>query len=175
MERITDVSEVAGHGIHGKFDGLDFLLGNAGLLKQEHISYVPCNRSGTVVYAAYDRHFVGCIVISDTVKEGAKEAICSMKQVGIRKTVMLTGDRKEAADAVAGELGIDEVHAELLPADKVSQVEQLLSTSSKNARVAFVGDGINDAPVLMRADVGIAMGSLGSDAAIEAADICPDG
>lgn len=171
LERITDVSEVAGHGIHGKFDGLDFLLGNAGLLKQEHISYVPCNESGTVVYAAYDRHFVGCIVISDTVKEGAKEAICSMKQVGIRKTVMLTGDRKEAADAVAGELGIDEVHAELLPADKVSQVEQLLSTSSKNARVAFVGDGINDAPVLMRADVGIAMGSLGSDAAIEAADI----
>ena len=171
LDRISDTSEVAGHGIHEKFDGLDLLLGNAALMEQERISYTPCAETGTVIYIAYDHRFIGCIVISDTVKDGAKEAIHRMKQVGIQKTVMLTGDRKEAADAVAAELGIDEVHSELLPADKVNEVEKLLGKSGKNARVAFVGDGINDAPVLMRADVGIAMGSLGSDAAIEAADI----
>ena len=171
LDRVSDTSEVAGHGIHEKFDGLDLLLGNAALMEQEYISYTSCAEAGTVIYIAYDHRFIGCIVISDTVKDGAKEAIHRMKQVGIQKTVMLTGDRKEAADAVAAELGIDEVHSELLPADKVNEVEKLLGKSGKNARVAFVGDGINDAPVLMRADVGIAMGSLGSDAAIEAADI----
>ena len=140
-------------------------------MKKQSIAYEPCESAGTVVYVACNNVFAGSIVISDTVKEGSKDAIRDMKQVGVKKTVMLTGDRQAAADAVAAELGIDEVHAELLPADKVGQVEKLLGAQNEKERLAFVGDGINDAPVLTRADIGIAMGSMGSDAAIEAADI----
>ena len=137
----------------------------------QNIAYTENKTAGTVVYVACNNVFAGSIVISDTVKEGSKDAIRDMKQVGVKKTVMLTGDRQAAADAVAAELGIDEVHAELLPADKVGQVEKLLGVQNEKERLAFVGDGINDAPVLTRADIGIAMGSMGSDAAIEAADI----
>ena len=135
------------------------------------IPFTKSDSAGTVVYIALEREFAGTIVIADSVKEGAKEALADMKHVGVKKTVMLTGDRREAAESVAKELGIDEVHYELLPADKVSKVEQLLAEELPKARLAFVGDGINDAPVLTRADVGIAMGSMGSDAAIEAADV----
>ena len=140
-------------------------------MKSESIFYTPCKRMGTVVYVACNGVFEGAVVISDTIKDGAKEAIHDMKQVGVRHTVMLTGDRNEAAETVAQALGIDEVHAELLPGGKVEQVEALLKAEKEKERLAFVGDGINDAPVLTRADIGIAMGSMGSDAAIEAADI----
>ena len=141
------------------------------LMKEKAIFYEPCKNIGTVVYVAREGKFLGSIVIADTVKDGAKEAIASMKKVGVKKCVMLTGDRKEAAEGIAAELGIDEVHAELLPQDKVSQVERLLKEENEKEKLAFVGDGINDAPVLTRADIGIAMGSMGSDAAIEAADV----
>jgi Cd2+/Zn2+-exporting ATPase len=167
MERVTDTEEIAGHGIHTFIDGREVYLGNAKLMD----AYTENKTAGTVVYVACNNVFAGSIVISDTVKEGSKDAIRDMKQVGVKKTVMLTGDRQAAADAVAAELGIDEVHAELLPADKVGQVEKLLGAQNEKERLAFVGDGINDAPVLTRADIGIAMGSMGSDAAIEAADI----
>ncbi len=145
--------------------------GNHKLMEANHISYEKYHGVGTVVYVAIDGAFAGYLVISDTIKEGSKEAIMRLKQAGIRNTVMLTGDRKESALSVAKELGVDTVHYELLPADKVSQVESLLANQAKERRLAFVGDGINDAPVLARADIGFAMGSLGSDAAIEAADI----
>ena len=171
MERVTDTEEIAGHGIHTFIDGREVYLGNAKLMKAQNITYTENKTAGTVVYVACNNVFAGSIVISDTVKEGSKDAIRDMKQVGVKKTVMLTGDRQAAADAVATELGIDEVHAELLPADKVGQVEKLLGAQNEKERLAFVGDGINDAPVLTRADIGIAMGSMGSDAAIEAADI----
>ena len=171
MERITDTEEIAGHGIHTFIDGREVYLGNAKLMEVQNIAYTENKTAGTVVYVACNHVFAGSIVISDTVKEGSKDAIRDMKQVGVKKTVMLTGDRQAAADAVAAELGIDEVHAELLPADKVGQVEKLLGAQNEKERLAFVGDGINDAPVLTRADIGIAMGSMGSDAAIEAADI----
>ena len=171
MERVTDTEEIAGHGIHTFIDGREVYLGNAKLMDAQNISYTENKTAGTVVYVACNNVFAGSIVISDTVKEGSKDAIRDMKQVGVKKTVMLTGDRQAAADAVAAELGIDEVHAELLPADKVGQVEKLLGAQNEKERLAFVGDGINDAPVLTRADIGIAMGSMGSDAAIEAADI----
>lgn len=171
MNRVTDAKEVAGQGIRVLVDGREVLVGNEKLMKENAISYDPCKSTGTVVYVAREGTFAGSIVISDTVKEGAKEAIASMKKVGVKKCVMLTGDRKEAAGNVAAELGIDEVHAELLPGDKVSEVERLLTTQGEKEKLAFVGDGINDAPVLGRADVGIAMGSMGSDAAIEAADV----
>lgn len=171
MERVTGAEEVAGHGIHCFVDGREVYLGNAKLMAAKNISYVENNSAGTVVYAACDGKFAGTIVISDRIKEGAREAISDMKKVGVKKCVMLTGDRKEAAAAVAEELGLDEYHAELLPADKVTRVEQLLSAQSEKEKLAFVGDGINDAPVLTRADIGIAMGSMGSDAAIEAADV----
>ena len=171
MERVTDTEEIAGHGIHTFIDGREVYLGNAKLMDAQNIAYTENKTAGTVVYVACNNVFAGSIVISDTVKEGSKDAIRDMKQVGVKKTVMLTGDRQAAADAVAAELGIDEVHAELLPADKVGQVEQLLGAQNEKERLAFVGDGINDAPVLTRADIGIAMGSMGSDAAIEAADI----
>ena len=140
-------------------------------MEAQNIAYTENKTAGTVVYVACNNVFAGSIVISDTVKEGSKNAIADMKKVGVKKTVMLTGDRQAAADAVAAELGIDEVHAELLPADKVGEVEKLLGSQNEKERLAFVGDGINDAPVLTRADIGIAMGSMGSDAAIEAADI----
>ena len=171
MERVTDTEEIAGHGIHTFIDGREVYLGNAKLMDAQNIAYTESKTAGTVVYVACNNVFTGSIVISDTVKEGSKDAIRDMKQVGVKKTVMLTGDRQAAADAVAAELGIDEVHAELLPADKVGQVEKLLGAQNEKERLAFVGDGINDAPVLTRADIGIAMGSMGSDAAIEAADI----
>lgn len=171
MERVTDTEEIAGHGIHTFIDGREVYLGNAKLMDVQNIAYTENKTAGTVVYVACNNVFAGSIVISDTVKEGSKDAIRDMKQVGVKKTVMLTGDRQAAADAVAAELGIDEVHAELLPADKVGQVEKLLGAQNEKERLAFVGDGINDAPVLTRADIGIAMGSMGSDAAIEAADI----
>ena len=171
MERVTDTEEIAGHGIHTFIDGREVYLGNAKLMKAQNITYTENKTAGTVVYVACNNVFAGSIVISDSVKEGSKEALCDMKQVGVKKTVMLTGDRQAAADAVAAELGIDEVHAELLPADKVGEVEKLLGAQDEKERLAFVGDGINDAPVLTRADIGIAMGSMGSDAAIEAADI----
>lgn len=168
---IKDNTEVAGQGICALYNGKKLLVGNAKLMAAQNISYEECHEYGTIIYVAYDGTFVGTVVIADTIKEGAAEAISAMKSVGIRKTVMLTGDRAETAQAVAGKIGIDEVHSDLLPGDKVDQVEAIMSQTSGKAKVSFVGDGINDAPVLMRADVGIAMGSLGSDAAIEAADI----
>ena len=171
LNRVTNTEEIAGHGIKAVIDGKTVLLGNEKLMKSESIFYTPCKSMGTVVYMACNGVFEGAVVISDTIKDGAKEAIHDMKQVGVRHTVMLTGDRKEAAETVAQTLGIDEVHAELLPGGKVEQVEALLKAEKQKERLAFVGDGINDAPVLTRADIGIAMGSMGSDAAIEAADI----
>lgn len=171
LNRVTNTEEIAGHGIKAVIDGKTVLLGNEKLMKSESIFYTPCKNMGTVVYVACNGVFEGAVVISDTIKDGAKEAIHDMKQVGVRHTVMLTGDRKEAAETVAQTLGIDEVHAELLPGGKVEQVEALLKAEKEKERLAFVGDGINDAPVLTRADIGIAMGSMGSDAAIEAADI----
>lgn len=171
LTRVTNTEEIAGKGIRAVIDEHTVLLGNEKLMKAERIAYTPCKSMGTVVYVASDGIYKGAVIISDTVKEGAKEAISDMKQVGVRHTVMLTGDRKEAADAVAENLGIDEVHAELLPDGKVKQIEALLAGKRGKEKIAFVGDGINDAPVLTRADIGIAMGSMGSDAAIEAADI----
>ncbi len=168
---IKDNTEVAGQGIFALYKGKKLLVGNAKLMAAQNISYEECHEYGTIIYVAYDGTFAGTVIIADTIKEGAAEAISAMKSVGIRKTVMLTGDRAETAQAVAGKIGIDEVHSDLLPGDKVDQVEAIMSQTSGKDKVSFVGDGINDAPVLMRADVGIAMGSLGSDAAIEAADI----
>lgn len=171
IERVGQAEEIAGCGISVPVDGKEILIGNEKLMKERNIDYIPDKSAGTVVYAACQGSFAGTIVIADSVKEGAAQAIRSMKRVGVKKCVMLTGDRKEAADAVAKELGIDEVHAELLPGDKVAKVEELLTMQEGKAKLAFVGDGINDAPVLTRADIGIAMGSMGSDAAIEAADV----
>lgn len=171
MDRVSDAEEIAGHGIRVRIDGSEVLLGNEKLMQLKQIDYQPVHAVGTIVYVAEEGQYLGALVISDLVKEGAAEAIRSMKKVGVKKCVMLTGDRKEAADAVAKELGIDEVHAELLPGDKVSIVEKLLEGQKGRGKLAFAGDGINDAPVLTRADIGIAMGSMGSDAAIEAADV----
>lgn len=171
MSRVSAAEEISGHGIRISFDGKETLVGNSKLMAKGNIEYVACDKIGTVVYVAYDGKFAGTIVISDTIKEGAKEAISDMKAVGVKKTVMLTGDREIVANDVAKELGLDMVCAELLPGDKVSKVEALLEEKEGKEKLAFVGDGINDAPVLTRADVGIAMGSMGSDAAIEAADI----
>jgi Cd2+/Zn2+-exporting ATPase len=172
MTRLGEATEIAGQGISIPVDGQTVLVGNEKLMKEQGISCESVtDTAGTVVYVAKADVFAGVLVISDTVKDGAKQAIESMKQVGVKKCVMLTGDRKETAEHVAKELGIDEVHAGLLPGDKVEQVERLLKEKQGKEKVAFVGDGINDAPVLTRADVGIAMGSMGSDAAIEAADI----
>lgn len=170
--RVTDAKEAAGHGIEALLDGKKLLIGNLSLMTSNHIDAKPAEEPGTIIYTALDGHYLGYIVISDTVKEGAKEAIREIKEAGVSKTVMLTGDRKGAAVQVAETLGIDDVHSGLLPADKVSEVEKLIAEAGKaGGKLGFVGDGINDAPVLMRADVGFAMGALGSDAAIEAADI----
>ena len=169
MARVSDAEELAGFGIRVQVDGKEVLLGNEKLMKQNGISYVPVQSAGTVVYVVESGRFVGSIVISDSIKTGAKEAIEKMRENGVKRFVMLTGDRKEAAEDVAKELSIEEFHAELLPGDKVDLVEGLLQ--NRKEKLAFVGDGINDAPVLTRADIGIAMGSMGSDAAIEAADI----
>lgn len=171
LTRVSDARELAGLGIRVLVDKREVLLGNEKLMKQNNIAYVPAESSGTVVYAAADGVFSGSIVISDNIKDGAKEALIRMRQAGVKRIVMLTGDREEAAQAVAQELALDEVHAELLPGDKVALFEALLENREKKERLAFVGDGINDAPVLTRADAGIAMGSMGSDAAIEAADV----
>lgn len=171
MERVTDTEEIPGHGIRTRIDGKLVLAGNAKLMKSEHIIYETNYDIGTVIYMAADGKYIGSIVIADRVKPEAKEAIEALKASGVRRTVMLTGDKAEVGEAVAKELGIDMVYADLLPADKVSKVEELLEGLSEKEKLAFVGDGINDAPVLSRADIGIAMGSMGSDAAIEAADI----
>ena len=167
----TDVEEISGFGISGTIGERQILVGNQKLMDKYQITYKKYTGNGSVVYVAIDNVYAGYIVISDTIKDGVKEAMSSLKKSNVSKTIMLTGDRKEAALAVAKDVGVDEVHFELLPADKVEKVEQLLVAASNKKRVAFVGDGINDAPVLARADIGIAMGSLGSDAAIEAADI----
>ena len=171
MERVKDSEEIPGHGIRSVIDGEIVYAGNAKLMELEGIWYEPCDEAGTVVYVAKQNLFLGAIVIADTVKPEAKRAIRQLKNSGVRKTVMLTGDRREVGEAVAAELGIDQVYTELLPGDKVEKVEGLLAELGEKERLGFVGDGINDAPVLGRADIGIAMGSMGSDAAIEAADI----
>ena len=169
--RVTEVTEVSGKGVTAKVDGRLVAAGNGRLMDQLGIPYTVCDQVGTLVYVAVDSAFAGCIVISDLLKPHAKEAIDALKRAGVTRTVMLTGDTKRVADSVAAELGIHEVCSELLPADKVAKVEELLAKKSEKEKLAFVGDGINDAPVLSRADIGIAMGALGSDAAIEAADI----
>lgn len=169
--RVTDIEEISGNGVTAKVDGISVAAGNAKLMKRLGISYQECHHVGTVIHMVVDGKYEGHILISDILKPHAKEAIAELKKAGIKKTVMLTGDSKRVADQVAKELGIGEVYSELLPADKVSKVEELLHQKSEKEKLAFVGDGINDAPVLSRADIGIAMGALGSDAAIEAADI----
>ena len=169
--RVTNIEEISGNGVTAKVDGISVAAGNAKLMERLGISYQECHHVGTVIHMAVDGRYEGHILISDILKPHAKEAIAELKKAGIKKTVMLTGDSKRVADQVAKELGIGEVYSELLPADKVSKVEELLHQKSEKEKLAFVGDGINDAPVLSRADIGIAMGALGSDAAIEAADI----
>ena len=169
--RVTDIEEISGNGVIAKVDGVSVAAGNTKLMDRLGIAYQDCHHVGTVVHMAVDGKYAGHILISDIIKPHAKEAITELKKAGISKTVMLTGDSKRVADQVAKELGIQEVYSELLPADKVSKVEELLHQKSEKNKLAFVGDGINDAPVLSRADIGIAMGALGSDAAIEAADI----
>ena len=171
MNRVSDTEEISGHGVKAFIDGHVVLAGNSKLMKEMQVDYKECPSIGTVVYVAQDGVFKGSIVISDTIKEEAYKAIRDLKKVGVRRTVMLTGDKKEVGEAVAARLGLDEVHAELLPDGKVAKVEELLAGLHGKDKLAFVGDGINDAPVLSRADIGIAMGSMGSDAAIEAADI----
>ena len=168
---VSDVEEISGHGVTAKVNGKQVAAGNAKLMKSLNLSYTENTGVGTVVHVAVDGKYAGYILISDVIKDGAKEAIASLKNSGVKKCVMLTGDSKTVAEYVADELKLDEVHSELLPADKVSCVEKLLQDKSEKEKLAFVGDGINDAPVLSRADIGIAMGALGSDAAIEAADV----
>ena len=169
--RVTDIEEISGNGVTAKVDGIPVAAGNAKLMERLGIPYKECHHVGTVVHMAVNGAYAGHILISDLLKPNAQEAITSLKHAGIEKTVMLTGDSKKVADQVAKELGIGEVYSELLPADKVSKVEELLKEKNAKAKLVFVGDGINDAPVLSRADIGIAMGALGSDAAIEAADV----
>lgn len=169
--RVSNIQEISGHGITAKVDGHEVAAGNSKLMKRLGIDYHECSSVGTIIHMAVDGKYEGHIVISDVMKPHAKEAIANLKKAGVQKIVMLTGDSKKVADAAASELGIDEVYSELLPADKVAKVEELLSKKPKKDKLAFVGDGINDAPVLTRSDIGIAMGALGSDAAIEAADV----
>ncbi len=169
--RISDVQEIAGHGVRAVIDGKQILAGNAKLMEKEHVRYAPSSSVGTVVYLACNGKYAGCIVIEDEIKADAAASIKNLKSSGIRRTVMLTGDADAVGKKVAGRLGLDQAYTELLPADKVDRVEDLLKEKSEKGRLVFVGDGINDAPVLARADVGIAMGGLGSDAAIEAADV----
>lgn len=168
---VDHIQEIAGHGVEADYNGHHILAGNAKLMKLKGIDYSAYTKAGTLVYVAVDDKYAGCIVISDIIKDHAKEAISGLKSLGAKETVMLTGDSASTADLVAKTIGIDTVHSELLPADKVEEVEKLLSKKSDKEKLAFVGDGINDAPVLSRADIGIAMGGLGSDAAIEAADV----
>lgn len=171
LEKISSIEEIAGHGVCAQVDGKKVLVGNMRLMQREQVQVLTEHKEGTVCYVAIDGVYGGCIVISDVIKPNAKEAIRGLKACGVKKAIMLTGDAKETALRVASEIGMDEVHSELLPADKVSQVERLLDEKSEKENLAFVGDGINDAPVLSRADIGIAMGAMGSDAAIEAADV----
>ena len=169
--RVTDIEEIGGNGVTAKVDGILVAAGNVKLMKKLGISYMDCHSVGTIVHMAVDGKYAGHILISDLIKPHAAQAIAELKRAGVKKTVMLTGDAKNVAEQVAEELGIQEVHSELLPADKVAKVEELLKQKTEKEKLAFVGDGINDAPVLSRADIGIAMGALGSDAAIEAADV----
>ena len=169
--RVTDIQEISGNGVTAKVDGISVAAGNDKLMKRLEIPFRDCHQTGTVIHVAIDGAYAGHIVISDVVKPHAKEAVAALKKAGVEKTVMLTGDAGKVAEQVAASLGIDEVYSELLPADKVSKVEELLQKKPEKAKLAFVGDGINDAPVLSRADIGIAMGAMGSDAAIEAADV----
>ena len=169
--RVSDVEELAGKGVTAKVDGISVAVGNTRLMEYLNLSCKECHQAGTVVHVAIDGAYAGHILISDAVKANSEEAIRQLKKSGIKKTVMLTGDADRAAQQVAADLGVDMVYSELLPADKVTKVEELLNSKSDKEKLAFVGDGINDAPVLSRADIGIAMGALGSDAAIEAADI----
>ena len=169
--RVTDIQEISGHGVTACVDGHTVAAGNSKLMTQLNIPYHDCHSVGTIIHMAVDGQYAGHIVISDVVKPHAREALAALHKAGVEKTVMLTGDAKKVAEAVAAELGVDEVHSELLPGDKVAQVEALLAQQKGRDKLAFVGDGINDAPVLSRADIGIAMGAMGSDAAIEAADI----
>lgn len=171
LSRVGDVEEIAGYGIKAQVDGRTIAIGNSKLMKELDIEYYDCHSVGTIVHIAVDGEYAGHIVISDIVKPHSKAAVAELKRSGVEKTVMLTGDAKRVAEQVAGSLGIDEVYSELLPAGKVAKVEELLSAKREKAKLAFVGDGINDAPVLTRADIGIAMGAMGSDAAIEAADV----
>ena len=168
---VTDIREIAGQGVSALVNGQTVCVGNSRLMDTVGASWHPCEKVGTTIHVSIDGEYAGHIVISDRVKDDAAEAISGLKAAGVRRTVMLTGDREEVAKSVAGELGLDEYHAELLPADKLSRMEEIISATPKGLRTAFVGDGINDAPVLARADIGIAMGGLGSDAAIEAADV----
>ena len=169
--RVEDVKEISGCGITAKVDGHEVACGNEKLMRLISVEPIPCHSVGTIIHVAIDKEYVGHIVISDVEKAHSKQAIKELKRAGVEKTVMLTGDRTAVANAVAETLGIDEVYSELLPSDKVSKVEELLKAKSPSEALAFVGDGINDAPVLGRADIGIAMGAMGSDAAIEAADV----
>ena len=169
--RVTDIQEISGNGVIAKVDGVEVAAGNDKLMERLGVSPIPCHSVGTIIHMALDGKYAGHIVISDVVKPHAAEAVQALKASGVRRTVMLTGDARKVAEQVAGELGIDEVYSELLPADKVEKVEELLKGRSEKEKLAFVGDGINDAPVLGRADIGIAMGAMGSDAAIEAADV----
>lgn len=169
--RVTDIEEISGHGIVAKVDGKTIAAGNTKLMKKLGISYQNCHSVGTIIHMAINGEYAGHIVISDMLKSHSKEAISALKKAGVKKAIMLTGDAEQVAKQVAAELGVDEVHSELLPGDKVCEVEKLLSLKKGNEKLAFVGDGINDAPVLTRADIGIAMGAMGSDAAIEAADV----
>lgn len=169
--RVTDIREISGNGVTATVDGISVAAGNDKLMEQLHILYIPCHQVGTIIHMAIDGQYAGHIVISDMIKPHAKEAIEVLRASGVHKTVMLTGDRRAVAESVAEQLGVDQVYSELLPGDKVEKVEELLQTKPEHAKLAFVGDGINDAPVLRRADIGIAMGAMGSDAAIEAADV----
>ena len=171
QSRVTDIEEISGKGVTAKVDGRKVAIGNSKLMELYFVPYKDCHDVGTVLHIAVDDEYAGHIVISDVLKDNSKDAIKRLNKMGVNHTVMLTGDSKAVADHVAGELGISEVNSELLPGDKVSKVEELLDAKPSKEKLAFVGDGINDAPVLSRADVGIAMGALGSDAAIEAADI----
>lgn len=169
--RVSDIEEISGHGIVAKVDGNTVAAGNGKLMKKLNVPYQDCHSIGTIIHVAINEEYAGHIVISDVVKPHSKEAIAALKKAGVEKTIMLTGDAKRVADQVAAELGVDEVHSELLPGDKVAEVEKLIAGKKAKSKLAFVGDGINDAPVLTRADIGIAMGAMGSDAAIEAADV----
>lgn len=171
QKRVTDVEEISGNGVTAKVDGISVAVGNTKLMKRIGVEAVECHQVGTVIHVAIDGAYAGHILISDVLKPTSKEAIVNLKKNGIKETVMLTGDIDKVAQQVAGELGVDRVYSELLPADKVSKVEELLAKKTEKEKLAFVGDGINDAPVLSRADIGIAMGAMGSDAAIEAADV----